>query len=85
MDQTFCLLLLTLSQKFLIADGPVSVHNKDGNEAICWTEEVDNPYRTQIFTSLQQWRTHQLIFEPGARDPEKVDVVMTELESNLAR
>lgn len=44
-----------------------------------------HPYRTQTHISLQQWRTRQLIYQLGANDPEKVDVVMAELESNIAR
>jgi hypothetical protein len=73
-----------MSLKFFTEDGLGGVYNEDGSEAMDWDEEVDNPYRTQTLTSLQQWRTHQLIFEPSAHDPEKVDVGMAELESNIA-
>lgn len=71
--------------KFFTEDGIGGLYNEDGSEAMGRDEEVDNPYRTQTLTSLQQWRTYQLIYHPGANDPEKVDVVMAELESNIAR
>lgn len=74
-----------MSLKFSTEDGLGGVCNENGSEAMDWDEEVDNLYRIQTLTSLQQWRTHQLIYQPGTIDPEKVDVVMSELESSIAR
>ena len=50
-----------------------------------WDKEDDNPYKTETLTSLKQWRARQLIYQPGTDDPEKVDIVMEELENNIAR
>ena len=49
-----------------------------------WDEEVETPYKTQTLTFVKQSRTHQVVFEPSANDPEKVKLVTVELESNIA-
>jgi hypothetical protein len=73
-----------MSFRFFTEDGLGGVYNKDGSEAMDWDEEGDNPYRTETLTSLEQWRARQSIFEPTIDDLEKVDVVMAELEHNIA-
>lgn len=40
--------------KFFTEDGIGGLYNEDGSEAMDRDEEVDNPYRTQTLTSLQQ-------------------------------
>lgn len=46
---------VVMSLKFFFKeDGLGGVYNEDGSEAVDWDEEVDNPYRTQTLTSLQQ-------------------------------
>jgi hypothetical protein len=74
-----------MSIKFFREDGLGRVYNEDGTEAMDWDEEVDNPYRTQTLTSLQEWRSHQIVYGPETHDPEKVNVIMAELEANIAR
>lgn len=60
-----------MSSNFFTEDGLVGVYNENRSEVMDWDEEVGNPYRIQTLTLLQQWRTHQLIYHPGANDPEK--------------
>lgn len=63
-----------MSLKFFTEDGLRGVYNEDRSEAMDWDEKFGNPYRTQTPTSLYKWRKHQLIYKPGANDPEKVDL-----------
>lgn len=61
------------------------MYNEDGIEAMDCNEEIVNPYRTQTFTSLQEWQPHHIVYEPETHDPEKVYVIMAELEANIIR
>jgi hypothetical protein len=74
-----------MSLRFFTEDGLGGVYNEDGSEVMDWDEEDDNPYKTETLTSLGQWRARQSIFEPTIDDPVKVDVVMEELEQEIAR
>jgi hypothetical protein len=74
-----------LSLRFFTKDGLGGVYNKDGSEAMDWDEKDDNPYRTETLTYMGQWRARQSIFVPAIDDPVKVDVVMEELEQEIAR
>lgn len=74
-----------MSLRFFTKDGLGGVYNKDGSEAMDWDEEDDNPYRTETLTYMGQWRARQSIFVPTIDDPVKVDVVMEELEQEIAR
>ncbi|KAG1095122.1 hypothetical protein G6F42_018614 [Rhizopus arrhizus] len=57
-----------MSLKYFVEDGLGGVFNEDGSEAMDWDEE----------------RMHQTALEPKACDQARVDVVMAELEADIA-
>ncbi|KAG2231795.1 hypothetical protein INT48_005450 [Thamnidium elegans] len=57
-----------MSFKMFYEDGQGEILDENGTEAMDWDEEVDNPYRTQTLTSLQEWQSHQIVYEPETRN-----------------